>query len=54
MSLMGQSRHFGRRPTPSGLRLETDIVNVRRDVSNVPQADSCTAANVAVIQSSRR
>ena len=27
MSQLGQSRHFGRRPTTSGLPLETDIVS---------------------------
>jgi hypothetical protein len=36
MSAAGQSRHFGRRPTTSGLPLETDIVRVGRHVSKVP------------------
>ena len=36
MSVAGQSRRFGRVPMPSGLPLQTDIVTVRRDVSNVP------------------
>jgi hypothetical protein len=35
-SASGQSRHFGRRPTISGLPLETDIVRVGRHVSKVP------------------
>jgi hypothetical protein len=50
----GQSRHFGRRPTTSGLPLETDIVRVGRNVSKVPTADSCTAANNGSIRSLRR
>ena len=37
MSAKGQSRHFGRRPTTSGLPLETDIVRAGRHVSKVPQ-----------------
>ena len=36
MSLMGHSRRFGRVPTTSALPLSTDIVTVRRRVSNVP------------------
>ena len=36
---------FGRRPTTSGLPLETDSVRVGRRVSKVPGPDSCTAAN---------
>ena len=36
MSALGQSRHFGRRPTTSGLPLETDIVTAGRHVSKVP------------------
>jgi hypothetical protein len=36
MSGLGLSRHFGRRPTTSGLPLETDIVRVGRHVSKVP------------------
>jgi hypothetical protein len=39
MSAKGQSRHFGRRPTTSGLPLETDIVRTGRHVSYVPQAE---------------
>src|SRR5258705_13639873 len=33
MSGQGQSRHFGRRPTTSGLPLETNIVRAGRHVS---------------------
>jgi hypothetical protein len=36
MSALGPSRHFGRRPTTSGLPLETDIVRTGRHVSKVP------------------
>lgn len=36
MSQLGQSRHFGRRPTTSGLPLETDIAKDGRHVSKVP------------------
>jgi hypothetical protein len=36
---MGQWRHFGRRPTTSGLPLETDIVRIGRHVSMVKEAD---------------
>ena len=36
MSAWGHSRHFGRRPTTSGLPLETDIVRAGRHVSKVP------------------
>ena len=36
---VGQSRHFGRRPTTSGLPLSTDIVAVRRHLSKVPEPD---------------
>ena len=39
MSQLGQSRHFGRRPTTSGLPLETDIVRVGCHVSKVPTPD---------------
>jgi hypothetical protein len=38
MSEMGHLRHFGRRPTTSGLPLETDIVRVDRHVSKVPKS----------------
>jgi hypothetical protein len=36
MSQLGQSRHFGRRQTTSGLPSETDIVRAARHVSKVP------------------
>jgi hypothetical protein len=36
---LGQSRHFGCRPTTSGLPLETDIVGAGRHVSNVPEPE---------------
>jgi hypothetical protein len=39
MSALGQSRHFGRRPTTFGLPLETDIVGAGRHVSKVPATD---------------
>jgi hypothetical protein len=39
MSPMGHSRHFGRRPTTSGLPLETDIVRAGRHVSKVPTTE---------------
>src|SRR5258707_12119401 len=39
MSELGQSRHFGRRPTTSGLPLEADIVTAGRHVSKVPEGD---------------
>jgi hypothetical protein len=35
----GQSRHFGRWPTTSGLSPGADIVTAGRHVSKVPQAD---------------
>jgi hypothetical protein len=35
-SALGQSRHFGRRQTTSGLPSETDIVRAARHVSPVP------------------
>src|SRR5882672_6201946 len=35
----GQSRHFARRPTTSGLPLETDILRAGRHVSKVPKAE---------------
>ena len=37
LTALGQSRHFGRRPTTSGLPLETDIVRAGRHVSKVPR-----------------
>jgi hypothetical protein len=40
-----QSRHFGRRPTTSGLPLETDIVRVGRHVSKVPIGDLVTPSD---------
>ena len=39
---MGQSRHFGRRPTTSGLPPEADIVRARRHVSKLPTPDLTT------------
>jgi hypothetical protein len=39
MTAEGQSRHLGRRPTISGLPLETDIVTVGRHVSKVPSTE---------------
>jgi len=39
MSQLGQSRHFGRRPTTSGLLLEADIVRAGRHVSKVPNPE---------------
>jgi hypothetical protein len=39
MSESGQSRHFGRRPTTSGLPLETYIVRAGHHVSKVPVPD---------------
>jgi hypothetical protein len=39
MSVAGQSRQFGRRPTTSGLPLETDIAKDGRHVSKVPTAE---------------
>jgi hypothetical protein len=36
MSELGQSRHFARRPTTSGIALETDIVRAGHHVSKVP------------------
>ena len=35
-SPLGQSRHFGRWPTTSGLPLETDIVRAGSRLSKVP------------------
>src|SRR5690242_12702674 len=37
-AVMGQSRHFGRRRTTSGLPPSTDIVGVPRHVAKVPTA----------------
>ena len=37
--LWAQSRHCGRRPTTSGLPLQTDIVRAGRHVSKVPDPD---------------
>jgi hypothetical protein len=39
MSDLGQSRHFRRRPTTSGLPLETDILRAGRHVSKLPEAE---------------
>ena len=44
MSELGQTRHFDGAPTTSGLPLSTDILTLRQHVSNVPEADWCTAA----------
>ena len=44
MTVVGQSRHFGRRQTTSGLPLETDIVRAGRHVSKVPHPDVPTRA----------
>ena len=41
---VGQKRRFDRRPVTSGLPLP-DIFSAGWHVSNVPEADSCTAAN---------
>ena len=38
-SVVGQLRHFGCRPTTSGLLLETDIVRAARHVSESPTAN---------------
>jgi hypothetical protein len=39
MSETGQSRHFGRRPTTSGLPMETDIIRAGRHVAKVQRSD---------------
>ena len=49
MTAVSQSRHFGRRPTTSGLPLETDVVRAGRHVSKVPHPDSCSAASFGQI-----
>ena len=49
MTAVSQSRHFGRRPTTSGLPLETDIVRAGRHVSKVPRPNSCSAASFGQI-----
>jgi hypothetical protein len=41
MSVVGQSRRFGRRPTTSGLPPETDIVRGGQHVSKVPYRSNC-------------
>jgi hypothetical protein len=47
---MGQSRHFGRRPTTSGPPLETDIVRADRHVSKVPITEvDCTNVRDAAL-----
>ena len=43
-----QSRHIDHDPATSGLPLETDILRVRRHVSNVPTRDSCAAAEASL------
>ena len=50
MSVMGQSRRFGGVPMTSGLPLKTDIVTVRRDVSNVPLAEAMLMAEFVCIR----
>jgi hypothetical protein len=45
---MGQSRHFGRRPTTSGPPLETDIVRAGRHVSKVPKSDLCVDGDLGL------
>jgi hypothetical protein len=40
MSVVGQSRRFGRRLATSGFPPETDILRAGRHVSNVPTADT--------------
>jgi hypothetical protein len=42
MSLLGQSRHFERWPTTSGLCPKADIVTAGRHDANVPQAEIVT------------
>src|ERR1700736_1707421 len=44
----GQSRHSDGAPLTSGLPRQTDILTVRRHVSNVPLPDSCSAANTTL------
>ena len=44
MSETGQSRRFDYAPATSGLPPSTDILRIRRHVSKVPKADSCSAA----------
>jgi hypothetical protein len=39
MSAQSHSRHFGDRPTTSGLPQGTDLVRAGRHVSNGPEAD---------------
>jgi hypothetical protein len=46
-----QSRHFGRRPTTSGLPLETDIPRAGPHVSNGPQADIGTSSIISLARS---
>ena len=46
MSGPGQSRHFGRWPTTSGLPLETDIAKGGRHVSKVPKPELTFAIRV--------
>src|SRR6202022_5084122 len=48
MSAQGQSRHSDGAPLTSGLPRQTDILTVRRHVSNVPLPDSCSAANTTL------
>jgi hypothetical protein len=51
---MGQSRHFGRWPTTSGLPLETDIAKDGRHVSKVPRAATYCQVNPAFLKPSKK
>src|SRR5882724_6912376 len=53
MSELGQSRHFRRRPTTSGLPPETDTVTAGRHVSKVPRADQGPAPKLLRIARER-
>jgi hypothetical protein len=53
MTATGQLRHFGRRPTTSGLPLETDIVRAGRHVSKVPSPNLCLFTQLPYRQSRR-
>ena len=48
---MGQSRHFGRRQTASGLLPEADIITAGRHVSKVPNAEIMRLPSVAKARS---
>jgi hypothetical protein len=49
MSELGQSRHFSRRPSASGLPRSTDILRVRLLVSKVLQADVSSILRVRTL-----